>query len=76
MAGKFEEDVSTDLMAAFDSLVYFRLRTQVDAIQDNRKPDNRLTLERLNRMEQEQLRAALEMVSSFQGIVQRRFSMG
>jgi len=63
-------------MAAFDSLVYFRLRTQVDAIQDNRKPDNRLTLERLNRMEQEQLRAALEMVSSFQGIVQRRFSMG
>jgi len=76
LAGKFEEDVSTDLMAAFDSLVYFRLRTQVDAIQDNRKPDNRLTLERLNRMEQEQLRAALEMVSSFQGIVQRRFSMG
>jgi len=76
LAGKFEEDVAIDLMAAFDSLVYFRLRTQVDAIQDNRKPDNRLTLERLNRMEQEQLHAALEMVSSFQGILQRRFHMG
>lgn len=42
----------------------------------DQKPDNRLTLERLNRMEQEQLRAALEMVSSFQGILQRRFREG
>ncbi|MDD2541037.1 MAG: putative nucleotidyltransferase substrate binding domain-containing protein [Desulfuromonadaceae bacterium] len=76
LAGKFDKDVAEDLMAAFDTLVYFRLHTQVNAIRDNREPDNRITLERLNRMEQEQLRAAFEMVRSFQGLLQRQFHMG
>ena len=75
LAGKFDEDFAIDLMAAFDSLVYFRLRTQVDAVKAGRKPDNRVVIDRLNRMEQEQLRAALEMVRSFQKILKLRFQM-
>lgn len=65
-----------DLAAVYDSLVYFRLRTQVEALREGRDPDNRLTLHSLNRMEQGRLRAALEGVRSFQGFMQRRFRLG
>jgi CBS domain-containing protein len=65
-----------DLTAAYDTLVYFRLRSQVEAIRDGREPDNRITLAGLNRMEQGRLRAALEGVRSFQDMLQRRFRLG
>ena len=73
--GKLEKTIAVNLAAAFDSLVYFRLRTQVDAIRQGRQPDNRITLDSLNRMEQNQLRSALEVVRSFQGLLQRQFGM-
>ncbi len=65
-----------DLEAAFYTLVYFRLRTQVEAIREGRTPDNRIAFERLNRMEKGRIHAALEGVSSFQGMLQRRSRLG
>jgi CBS domain-containing protein len=65
-----------DLIASFYALVHFRLRTQVDAINSGRQPDNRITLAGLNRMEQERLRAALEGVRSFQKSMGNRYQLG
>lgn len=67
---------ANDLISSFDALVYFRLRTQVDALKAGRKPDNRITLGTLNRMERGRLRTALEGVRSFQGMLQRKFRLG
>ncbi|MDD2310691.1 MAG: putative nucleotidyltransferase substrate binding domain-containing protein, partial [Desulfuromonadaceae bacterium] len=65
-----------DLIASFYALVHFRLRTQVDAINSGRQPDNRITLAGLNRMEQERLKAALEGVRSFQKSMGNRYQLG
>jgi CBS domain-containing protein len=65
-----------DLAATFHALVYFRLRTQVEAIRENRLPDNRIALDLLNRMEKGRLQVALEGVRSFQGVMQRRYQLG
>jgi CBS domain-containing protein len=48
----------------------------VDALKAGRKPDNRITLGTLNRMERGRLRTALEGVRSFQGMLQRKFRLG
>lgn len=65
-----------DLSATFHALVYFRLLTQVEAVREERKPDNRITLDRLNRMEKVRLRVALEGVSSFHRLMGRRYLIG
>lgn len=75
-AAILSESEVTDLTAVFESLVYFRLRTQVEALQSGREPDNRIDLKSLNRMEQGRLKSALEGVRSFQGLMQRRFRLG
>jgi len=74
--GRLDRPLAADLAAAFDSLVYLRLRAQVDAISAGRQPDNMITLDLLNRLEQKQLRTALEVVRSFQGLLERRFRPG
>ena len=75
-AGVLSGSEVSDLTAILDSLVYFRLRTQVEALREGREPDNRITLAGLNRMEQGRLRVALEGVRSFQGLLERRFRLG
>ncbi|CAH2030916.1 putative nucleotidyltransferase substrate binding domain-containing protein [Trichlorobacter ammonificans] len=74
--GVLERREADDLIATYHTLVYFRLRTQVEAIREGRTPDNRIALARLNRMEKGRLRTALEGVRSFQGLLQRRFRLG
>lgn len=64
-----------DLTASYYALVYFRLRTQVDAIASGRQPDNRISLAGMNRMEQGRLRTALEGVRSFQENLGRRYRL-
>jgi CBS domain-containing protein len=75
-AGALSESEAEDLTAVYDTLVHFRLRTQVEALREGREPDNRIALQTLNRMEQGRLRVALEGVRSFQGLLQRRFRLG
>lgn len=67
---------AANLGSAYDALVYFRLRSQVEARAAGQSPTNTIILSRLNRMEQERLRSALEEVRSFQGMLQRRFRLG
>lgn len=67
---------ANDLTAVYESLVYFRLRTQVKALQSGRKPDNRIAISSLNHMEKGRLKSALEGVRSFQGLMQLRFRLG
>jgi CBS domain-containing protein len=74
--GSLNSSEADDLKAVYDTLVYFRLRTQVEALREGREPDNRIALQGLNRMEQGRLRVALEGVRSFQGLLQRRFRLG
>jgi CBS domain-containing protein len=68
-----EED---DLLAAFRALIYFRLRSQVEALREGRTPDNRVAHDRLNTMEQARLQVALERVRSFQELLQLKFRLG
>ncbi len=65
-----------DLIAAFHALVFFRLRTQVEAVREGRVPDNRITHDRLNVLEKARLQSALEQVRSFQEFLQRQFRLG
>lgn len=65
-----------DLLAAFRALIYFRLRSQVEALREGRAPDNRVAHDRLNTMEQTRLQAALERVRSFQELLQLKFRLG
>jgi CBS domain-containing protein len=74
--GILSDSEADDLKAVYDSLVYFRLRTQVEALREGREPDNRIAVQGLNRMELGRLRAALEGVRSFQGLLERRFRLG
>ncbi|MDZ4185672.1 MAG: putative nucleotidyltransferase substrate binding domain-containing protein [Desulfuromonadales bacterium] len=74
--GELTQKAADDLIASFNALVHFRLRTQVDAISAGRAPDNRITLAGLNRMEQERLKAALQGVRSFQESLGSRYRLG
>lgn len=67
---------AANLSSAFDALVYFRLRSQLDTVAAGGMPDNSLLLKQLNRMEAGRLHAALEEVRSFQQMLQRRFRLG
>jgi len=74
-AGVLEGGAAEDLGAAFDFLVYLRLRGQVEAIRAGREPSNFIPLDQLNRMERGRLRLALEGVKSFQGFLHRHFRL-
>ena len=65
-----------DLTAAYHALVFFRLKSQIEAIQEGRTPDNRITHVQLNGLEQARLQSALEKVRSFQEYLQRQFRLG
>jgi CBS domain-containing protein len=65
-----------DLRAAFDQLIALRLRFQVESLREGKQPDNHISPDRLNRVETEQLRLALEEVRSFQRLLKRRFQLG
>ncbi len=74
-AGVLKKTDAEDLKAAFDFLVYVRLRSQVEAIRGGREPTNYVCLDHLNRMERGRLRLALEQVRVFQGFLKRRFRL-
>ena len=76
LAGVLSPQEVNDLLAIYDSLVYFRLRSQVDDLRTGQPPDNRITVATLNQMEQGRLRVALEGVRSFQELLQRRYRLG
>jgi len=75
-AGLLSPQEGKDLTAVYDSLVQFRLRSQVDDLRAGRKPDNLIMLADLNRMELGRLRSALEGVRSFQQLLQQRYRLG
>jgi len=74
--GIISQKEGDDLEAAFHTLFYFRLRTQVEAIREGRTPDNRIAFDNLNRMEKGRIHSALEVVRSFQGMLQFRSRLG
>jgi len=74
--GELTQKAADDLTASFYALIHFRLRTQVDAINAGKTPDNRITLAGLNRMEQERLKAALQGVRTFQKSLGSRYRLG
>jgi len=75
-AGLLSPQEGKDLTAVYDSLVQFRLRSQVDDLRAGRKPDNLIMIADLNRMELGRLRSALEGVHSFQQLLQQRYRLG
>ncbi len=71
----FDAADAADLAAAFDLLVRMRLRGQITALRTGRTPDNYLALSQLNRIEQGELRLALEHVEQFQSFVKHHFKL-
>jgi CBS domain-containing protein len=66
---------AADLRAAFDFLVLMRLQGQVAALRSNATPNNYISLEHLNAMEQGELRLAFEGVAKFQSFIQHHFKL-
>lgn len=59
----------------FDFLVLMRLRGQVEAVREGRKPDNYIPLDRLNMMEIGRLQIALKGVEKFQEFIKVHFKL-
>jgi CBS domain-containing protein len=74
-AGVLPSTDAADLAAALDLLVRMRLRSQITALHAGHTPDNYIALEQLNRMEQGELRLALENVVRFQSFVRHHFKL-
>ena len=74
-AGVFDQARADDLATCFDTLVYFRLRSQVTAIRAGHTPTNFIDLEHFSRTEKGRLKLALEGVRTFQEFLNLRFSL-
>ncbi len=74
-AGVLSRQTAADLEAAYNFLVFVRLRGQVEAVGEGRKPINHISLDRLNRMEHGRLRLALEQVGAFLSLLKRHFRL-
>jgi len=64
-----------DLEAAFNLLTFFRLRSQIGSVTNQRDPDNNVAPSSLNRVERGRLKVALEVVQSFQGSLSSHFQL-
>ena len=67
--------VADNIAESFDFLVLMRLRGQVEALREGRKPDNYIPLERLNMMELGRLQIALKGVEKFQELIKGIFKL-
>lgn len=74
-AGILDRARAEDLQTCFNTLVYFRLRSQVEAIRERRKPDNYIDLQHFTRTEKGRLKLALEGVETFQEFLSLRYSL-
>jgi CBS domain-containing protein len=74
-AGVFDRARADDLETCFSALVYFRLRSQVTAIREGRKPNNYIDLQHFTRTEKGRLKLALEGVETFQEFLRLRYSL-
>ena len=73
--GVLTQDKADDLLGCYDTLVTFRLRCQIKALQEGRKADNYINPQTLTRTEKGQLRLALEGVRDFQAFISMRFGL-
>jgi CBS domain-containing protein len=64
-----------DLESALETLMMLRLRQQLEAQADNRKPNNRIRFEGMSRMDRDQLQRALSIVKGFQSMLARRMNL-
>ena len=71
----FDSARADDLETTFQTLVYFRMRGQVNAIKAGTKPTNYIDLQHFSRTEKGRLRLALEGVGTFQEFLSLRFSL-
>ncbi len=64
-----------DLESALETLMLLRLRQQLDAAAGGRKPDNRIHLDGMSRLDRDQLQRALTIVKSFQSSLARQMHL-
>lgn len=74
-AGVVSDQEANDWLAAYDTLVFLRLRGQLEALDTGRVPSNHIDLKQLNRMEYGRLRLALEGVVNFQEFLRLRYQL-
>lgn len=74
-AGVLDRARADDLETCFNTLVYFRLRSQVTAIRERRTPNNFIDLQHFTRTEKGRLKLALEGVETFQEFLSLRYSL-
>ena len=67
--------MAANIAESFDFLVLMRLRGQVEAVREGRKPDNYIPLDRLNTMELGRLQLALKGVGTFQEFIKSHFNL-
>lgn len=74
-AGVFNRSRADDMETCFNTLVFFRLRSQVMAVRAGREPSNFIDLQHFTRTEKGRLKLALEGVGTFQEFLNLRFSL-
>lgn len=74
-AKKLGRKQAEDLEASFNFLVHLRLKGQISALREGRKPVNYIALDQLNRMEHGRLLLALREVKGFQEVLAQHFQV-
>jgi CBS domain-containing protein len=73
--GALAPSMGEDLASALETLMMLRLRQQLDAVAIGRKPDNRVRMDGMSRLDREHLHRALTIVKSFQSSLARRLHL-
>lgn len=73
--GVLNEKQGDDIAASFNLLTFLRLRTQVHAFEADQDISNAISPHSLNRVEKGRLKLALEVVRSFQGLLNQHFQL-
>jgi CBS domain-containing protein len=73
--GALAPSTGEDLESALETLMMLRLRQQLDAVAAGRKPDNRVRMDGMSRLDREHLHRALTIVKSFQSSLARRLHL-
>jgi CBS domain-containing protein len=74
-AGVFDRARADDLETCFNTLVHFRLRSQVQAVRKGQRLNNYIDLEHFTRTEKGRLKLALDGVETFQEFLKLRYSL-
>jgi len=74
-AGVFSAGLAAGIREAYEFFQTLRVRTQVEQVKNDRKPDNLIAPDRLSAMERDRLKDCFKMVMEFQSLLNNKYGL-